>query len=120
MRRRPLLKIACARAWRNFKPGTNAMPAALPVGTGYLTQCRQQSCHRIQSHPAWAKTGSLTIENPALVVCNCSFEHVLQHVGRAGLLSTSSEGVSAAAPAWVPGSYYYGSRISCLITNRAG
>jgi hypothetical protein len=36
------------------------------------------------------------LENdPAIAVSNRSFEHVLQHAERAGLLSASSEGMSA-------------------------
>lgn len=42
-----------------------------------------------------------TKKYPAFAVGNYSFEHVLQHVGRAGLLSTSfaPEGLSATASA---------------------
>ena len=43
-----------------------------------------------------------TKNDPTLAVCNCSFEHVLQHVGRTGLLSTSSEGLSATIAALCP------------------
>jgi hypothetical protein len=51
------------------------------------------------------------IKTPPLPCGHSSFEHVLQHVEPAGLLSTSSEGVSATTLAKAPGSSNYGSRI---------
>jgi hypothetical protein len=58
------------------------------------------------ARPALVETGDLQkseeaiqrgleIKNPAIAVCNLSFEHVLQHVELSGLLLTSSKGPSA-------------------------
>jgi len=52
-------------------------------------------------------------------VCNYSFEHVLQHVELAGLLSTSSKGASAATAAR-PGFVFTTVQGLLRITNRAG
>ena len=112
------LALGNVRPGRGFRPGFRRFLEQIVARHGLkLTPAKELP--KTKNPPSGGLFGSAK-KNPALAVCNCSFEHVLQHVGRAGLLSTSSEGVSAAAPAWVPGSYYYGSRISCLITNRAG
>jgi len=56
---------------------------------------------------------------PAIAVSNCSFEHVLQHVELAGLLSTSSKGMSATT-ATRSGFVFITVQGLLRITNRAG
>jgi len=51
-------------------------------------------------------------KTPPLPRVTFSFEHVLQHVEPARLLSTSSKGMSATTRTPAPGSLIYGSRIS--------